>query len=296
MTDKVAVVTGANKGIGYGIVKELCKRGVGTVYLTARDKTRGEKAVEDLKKEGYNPTFFQLEVTDSDSVQAFAKHLKEKHGGIDILINNAGITTEDSYKITYEDSKSVLNANYYSVLTIEEFIYPLLRNKARVVNMSSICGHLANLRNQYWINRLTKEDIKVEDINAFVDWFLDSVKNGNLKDEDFTETPMLAYRISKIALCALTRVQQNNIDRDISINSMHPGFVNTDMTKAAGIMTLDEASKTPVYLVLDAEQSLKGKFIWYDKTEKDWTDAQSGLYCRMELIEKRLQSIGYYSK
>ncbi|XP_072938305.1 carbonyl reductase [NADPH] 3-like [Epargyreus clarus] len=296
MTDKVAVVTGANKGIGYGIVKELCRRGVGTVYLTARDKTRGEKAVEDLKKEGYNPIFFQLDVTDRDSIKSLAEHLKEKHGGLDILINNAAITVEDFYKITYEDSKSVLNANYYSILKVQEFLYPILKNKARVLNVSSDCGHIANLRNQYWIDRLTKDDVKVEDVNAFVEWFLDAVKNNNLKEEDFAEMPVLAYRISKIALCALTRAQQNNIDRDISINSLHPGFVKTDMTKAAGLMTLDEASKTPVYLVLDAEQSLKGKYIWFDQTEKDWTDAKSGLHCRIELIERELQNIGYSSK
>ncbi|XP_072938268.1 carbonyl reductase [NADPH] 3-like [Epargyreus clarus] len=296
MAHKIAVVTGANKGIGYGIVRELCKRGVGTVYLTARDKTRGVKAVEDLKKEGYNPTFFQLEVTDSDSVQAFAKHLKEKHGGIDILINNAAIITENFYKTTYEDSVRVINTNYHSLFIIQKYMFPILKDNARVVNVSSDCGHLSNLRNKYWIERLTKEDLKVDDVNDFVNWFLNSVKDVTLNEEDFTEMPLLAYKISKIALCALTRIQQNEIGRGISINSLHPGFVKTDMTKTAGELTLEEASQAPVYMVLDADQSLKGKYIWFDKTEIDWTDAKADYYSKMIDFEKGLQEVGYYSK
>ncbi|XP_072938362.1 carbonyl reductase [NADPH] 3-like [Epargyreus clarus] len=296
MTHKIVVVTGANKGIGYGIVKELCKRGVDTVYLTGRDKTRGEKAVKDLKKEGYNPTFFQLEVTDSDNVEAFAKYLKEKHGGIDILINNAAIITEDYYKTTYDDSKRVIDTNYHSLFNIQKHVYPVLKDNARVVNLSSDCGHISNLRNKYWIERLTKKDLTVDDVNDFVNWFLDSVKNGTLNEEDFAETPLLAYRISKIALSALTRIQQNEIDRGISINSLHPGFVKTDMTKTAGYLTVEEASQTPVYLVLDADQSLKGKYIWYDKTEKDWTDAQADYYAKMIFFDKSLQEVDVYSK
>ncbi|XP_072938361.1 carbonyl reductase [NADPH] 1-like [Epargyreus clarus] len=291
MADKVAVVTSANKGIGYGIVKELCRRGVGTVYLTARDKARGEKAVEDLKKEGYNPIFFQLEVCDRNSVISFAKHLKEKHGGLDILINNAAVIPENALKTTYEDSKRVIETNYYSILTIQEFIFPLLKDNARVVNVSSDCGHISNLRNQYWIERLTKKDVKVDDINAFVHLFLDSVTKGSLKEEDFAHTAFLAYRISKVAVCALTRIQQREIGRGISINSMHPGFVQTDMTKQTGKLTLEVASLTPVFLALDADQSLKGKYIWFDKSEIDWTDAKLDVFGPKELMEKYLQDI-----
>ncbi|XP_045484313.1 carbonyl reductase [NADPH] 1-like [Pieris rapae] len=98
MIDKVAVVTGANKGIGYGIVNQLCKRGVKVVYLTARDETKGRGSVKALEAEGYHPIFHQLDVTDGETVKNFADFVKNRHAGIDILINNAGIRTHECNK------------------------------------------------------------------------------------------------------------------------------------------------------------------------------------------------------
>lgn len=292
MADKVAVVTGSNKGIGYGIVKELCRRGVGIVYLTARDVTRGKEAIAKLKKEGLHAQFHQLDVSDKKSVKTLADHLKSKHGGLDILINNAGVIVSDLYKTTYDDAKRVIDINYKSVLIIQEYLFPVLKDNARVINISSDCGHISNLRNSYWIQRLTKQDIKLDDVNAFVDWFLESVKNGKLNKEDFSEMPMIAYRISKIALCALTRVQQKLVGKNISVNSLHPGFVQTDMTKSTGMFTLDEAGKAPCSLALDVDQSVKGKYFWYDKTEKDWTDTKQDLSCKFYMFEAALKNAG----
>lgn len=289
MSEKVAVVTGSNKGVGYIIVRDLCRRGVGTVYLTARNEKRGLDAVEALKIEGLNPVFHQLDVTDKESVKKFAQHLKEKHGSIDIFINNAALITADFNKTTYEDSLNVLNANYFSILTIQEYIFPILKDNARVLNISSDAGHISNLENPYWIKRLTSGDIKLEDVNDFVNWFLDSVKNGTLKDEDFVETGILAYRISKVALSALTRVQQKQVGRDISVNSIHPGFIKTSMTKNSGFLEVDESGIAPVYFVLDADQSLKGKYLWFDKTEKDWTDHSLKIHSRMDIFMEHLR-------
>ncbi|KAI5651567.1 short chain dehydrogenase domain-containing protein [Phthorimaea operculella] len=294
MAGKVAIVTGSNKGIGFAIVRELCKRGVGTVYLTARDVTRGKQAVEALNKEGFKPEFHQLEVTDKNSVKKFADHLKQKHGGIDILINNAAVATEDFLKTTYEDSVRVLNTNYRSLLIIEEYLYPLLKDYARVVNISSDCGHISNLNNSYWIERLTKKDIQLEDINAFVDWFLDSVKNGTLNENDFKGTNILAYRISKIAVCALTIVQQNKVGKNISVNSIHPGFVQTDMTGNKGQLSMEESAQAPVYVALDVDQSVKGAYFWFDKTQKNWADPKAELHVNREELMRYMKEINFW--
>lgn len=292
MSNKVAVVTGANKGIGYAIVKELLERGVGTVYLTARDVARGKAAVEKLKKEGVNPEFHQLEVTDKESIKALATYLKQKHGGFDILINNAGVIVENLYKSTYADAKRVIDINYRSILLLKEHLYPVIKDNGRIVNISSDTGHISNLRNREWINRLTKEDLKIEDIEAFIDWFLTSLKNENLKREDFVQMCMLPYIVSKISLSALTRIQQKQVGRGISINSLHPGFVQTDMTKNVGIGTAEDSGKATAYLALDVDQSVKGKYFWFDKTEKDWADASQDLYCRFEIFEQHLKDAG----
>lgn len=87
----VAVVTGSNKGIGFAIVRALCKQFAGDVYLTARDPGRGQEAVAKLQEEGLHALFHQLDIDDLQSIRALRDFLKEKYGGLNVLVNNAGI-------------------------------------------------------------------------------------------------------------------------------------------------------------------------------------------------------------
>lgn len=284
MSTKVAVVTGSNKGIGFAIVKKLLQRFDGVVYLTSRDDVRGKAAVEQLQKLGLKPAYHQLDVADRDSVLKFRDHIKQKHGGLDILINNAGVSAD--FDESYEAAKYVVGINYYSFLTLQELIYPLVRNNGRIVNVSSDCGHLSNLKNKYWIERLSKKDITEADINEFVQWYLDSKKNGTFDPKDIADNATVsAYRVSKVALCALTMVQQRRLqERNISVNSMHPGLVQTDMTHDVGFYTIDQAAETPVYLALDAPSSLRGAYVWYDKKVLDWYDYNADYYFKSKTL------------
>ncbi|KAI8427304.1 hypothetical protein MSG28_001891 [Choristoneura fumiferana] len=263
---KVAVVTGANKGIGFAIVKGLCKKFNGTVYLTSRDPARGAEAIAALKKLGLNPEYHQLDISDRSSITKFRDCIKEKHGGLDIIINNAAVSGA-GMRTTYEDSKRVIDIDFRSLLIIEELIYPLVRDNGRILNISSDCGHLSNIRNRYWIDKLSSKDLTLEDINEFVNWFLSGVKDGTFRKDDLADGGTIAaYRVAKVAVSALTILQQKKLDsRNISVNSMHPGLVKTDMTQGKGVFTADEAAETPVYLVLDAPQTVKGSYIWFDK-------------------------------
>jgi len=87
----VAVVTGSNKGIGLAIVRDLCKQFKGDVSLTARDPARGQEAVAKLQEEGLHPLFHQLDIDDLQSIRVLRDFLKEKYGGLNVLVNNAGI-------------------------------------------------------------------------------------------------------------------------------------------------------------------------------------------------------------
>ncbi|XP_045761530.1 carbonyl reductase [NADPH] 1-like [Maniola jurtina] len=284
---KVAVVTGSNKGIGYSIVKGLCQRFDGVVFLMSRDETRGMEAVAKLKEIGLNPEYHQLDISDRSSVEKFRDHIKEKYGGIDILINNAAVAGE-LFSITYEDAQNVIDINYKSIFTLKELIYPLIRNNGRIVNISSDCGHLSNIRNEYWIQRLSKKDLSEADINEFVDWYLESVKNGTFNREDIADGASVAsYRVAKVALSAITMVHQSELEsKNISINSMHPGLVRTDMTKGVGFYSMDEAAETPIYLALDAPQTLKGAYVWFDKKVLDWYDYKADYYFKVKTLNK----------
>ncbi|XP_038218355.1 carbonyl reductase [NADPH] 1-like [Zerene cesonia] len=284
MAGKIAVVTGANKGLGFAVVKGLCKRFNGTVYLTSRDETRGLQAVKKLNDLGLTPSFHQLDVSSRESVKSFSEFIKTKHGAIDVLVNNAAILEWEQVYPDYEAAKRNIDINYRSLLTIEQFLFPLLRDGARVVNVSSACGHLSNLKNKKWLNILQRQDLTTEQINNFVDEYLESIKNGTFNKDDFADEGKHAeHRVSKIALTALTMVQQRKY-KNISINAVHPGHVKTDMAQGGGELEPDEAAETILYLILDASPNLKGSFLWYNKKLVDWFDIDSDYYYKHKCL------------
>ncbi|XP_063833908.1 carbonyl reductase [NADPH] 3-like [Ostrinia nubilalis] len=277
---KVAVVTGASKGLGFAIVKGLCEKFDGTVYLTSRDDQRSLEAVKKLKDLGFHPKYHQLDVTNEESVKTFADFIKTQHGGFDVLVNNAAILEWDKIYPDYEAAKRNVDTNYRSLLRVEKYLYPLLNKGARVVNISSSCGHLSNLKNKEWIDALLNPDLEVDDINEFVDEYLESVRNGTFDTADFADDGKHAeHRVSKIAVTALTMVQQKKY-KDISINAVHPGLVKTDMANGKGVTDADEAAKLVLYLILEASPNLKGVFLWHNKKIVDWYDPNGEYYCK----------------
>lgn len=274
METKVAVVTGANKGIGFEIVKGLCQKFDGTVYLTARNEERGQEAVKKLEELGLHPVFHSLDVTSEESVQAFATYISSRYSGIDVLVNNAGILDFDKSVSSYEDAKKLIDTNFMSLLTISKILYPLLKNNARIINLSSDWGLLSNIRKQIWLDTLAKDNLTVDEILQFVNDFLQAVKNGKSAFISFAGH-YGDYKVSKVAMSALTFVQQRQFKeegKDISINCVHPGFVKTEMTKGMGDFTPERGARAPLYLALEAPQKLKGTFVWHDCHQVNWDD------------------------
>ncbi|CAG9792882.1 unnamed protein product [Diatraea saccharalis] len=280
MARKVAVVTGANKGLGFAIVKGLCEKFDGKVYLTARNDDRAAGALAKLNDLGLQPAYHRLDVTDEENVKEFASYIKTKHGGFDVLVNNAAILEWDEVYPSYETARRNIEANYKSLLKIEEHLFPLLRDGARVVNISSSCGHLSNLKKKQWIDTLIKPDLTTREINEFVDGYLESVKNGTFDKNDFADDGKHAeHRVAKIAVTALTMVQQRKY-KNIIINAVHPGHIITDMANGSGKIDPDEAAKVVLYLILEASPNLKGTFMWYNRKLVDWFDTEGDYYCK----------------
>lgn len=274
MDTKVAVVTGGNKGIGFEIVKGLCSKFNGVVYLTARNEERGRLAVAKLEELGLKATFHIVDVTSEESLQEFSNHISKHHKGIDVLVNNAGILDFDKSVPSYDDAKKLIDTNFMSLLSITKILYPLLKNDARIINISSDWGLLSNIRKQMWLDTLIKDDLTVEEILQFVNDFLNAAKSGKNAFVSFAG-PYGDYKVSKVALSALTFVQQrefNKQGKNISINCVHPGFVKTDMTKGMGDFSPERGAKAPLYLALEAPQTLKGTFLWHDCHQVNWDD------------------------
>ncbi|KAJ8717967.1 hypothetical protein PYW07_005897 [Mythimna separata] len=274
MVSKVAVVTGSNKGIGFAIVRGLCKRYDGIVYLTSRDVERGKKAVADLEKEGLNPKYHQLDITNKQSLEVFRDYIKNTYGGIDILVNNAAIAFKhDATEPASVQAKETLFVNYFSLVSTCETLFPVLNNGARVINLSSSCGQLGLIPSQSLRDQLKDEKLTVPELSKLMQQYVEAAKQGTHEPEWGNSS----YVVSKVAVSALSVIQQRELnDRDIKVNAVHPGYVDTDMTSHKGPLTIDQGASAPLYLALDAPDTIKGKFVWHNSKLVDW-DAEKPL-------------------
>lgn len=276
MSSKVAVVTGANKGIGFAIAKGLCEKFNGTVYLTSRDFGRGQNAVNELHKKGLIPVYHRLDITKEKSIADFYDYIEKKHGGIDVLVNNAAIAFKtDSTEPFPIQAKTTIDVNYYGTLKVCQKLFPLLRENGRVVNVSSSAGHLSRIPNKELRNKLSDPTLTVKQLSDLMDSFVSSAENGSNEKDGWGNS---AYAVSKVGVSALTRIQQREFNkekpyRNISVNSVHPGYVNTDMTSHKGVLTIEQGAVAPLFLaLLPKDDTLyKGQYLWYDKRVWDWT-------------------------
>jgi len=280
---KVAVVTGSNKGIGLAIVTSLCKQFDGDVILAARDEGRGLEAVEGLKKEGLNTKFQLLDITNMESIKKFKEAMASSYEGIDVLVNNAGMAFKQAATDPFHIQAKVTNeTNYFGTLNLCKELFPLLRKGARVVNISSCCGFLKTRINGKEPQatelkaRLASPDLTVEELTDMVNSFIELTKSGTHKEHGW---PNSAYDVSKVAVSALSRIQQREFDTsrpqdDIIVNHVHPGYVDTDMTSHKGPLSPEQGAMAATWLALlpPNTKSPKGDFIWYDKTIVDWVN------------------------
>lgn len=230
---RVALVTGANKGIGLEIARQLGRAEV-TVLIGARDAERGRAAADRLRGEGLDAHSIALDVTGSASVTNAAASIERDFGKLDILVNNAGISDASDgppERASLDAVRRSLETNFIGPLAIVQAMLPLLRKSpgARIVNMSSSLGSLA--------------------------------LNGDASSEYYGVRP-IGYNASKAALNMLTvQLAEELRDSGIVVNAVCPGYVKTDLNGHTGYLSLPEAAATPVRLALLRHDRLTGKFM-----------------------------------
>ncbi|KAF3949573.1 hypothetical protein CMV_024572 [Castanea mollissima] len=266
-TKRIAVVTGANKGIGYGICQQLASNGV-KVVLTARDVKRGNEAVDKLKTAGYSDVVFhQLDVTDPVSISSLLDFIKSQFGKLDILfIGPNAKPLKELIKQTYQTTENCLRTNYYGTKQVSKELIPLLQlsNSARIVNVSSGLGQLKFISNENARKKLEDVDgLTEEKVDEVVKGFLEDVKENSIEVKGWPIN-FSAYVVSKAALNAYTRVLAQK-NPNIAINSVGPGYTKTDLNDNTGVFTIVEAAKGPVMLALMPEGGPSGLF--FDQTE-----------------------------
>uniref|UniRef100_A0A0D9W6P5 Short-chain dehydrogenase/reductase n=1 Tax=Leersia perrieri TaxID=77586 RepID=A0A0D9W6P5_9ORYZ len=241
--ETVAVVTGANRGIGLALAARLAEHGL-TVVLTARDAERGEAAAALLRDRGLHVVFRRLDVADPGSVRAFAAWLRDAVGGLDILVNNAAVSFNEIDTNSVEHAETVLRTNFYGAKMLTEALLPLFRRSSstsRILNISSQLGLLND-----------EETLTEAEVEAMASRFLSQVKDGTWRERGWPKV-WTDYAVSKLALNAYARVLarrlQSRGDR-VSVNCFCPGFTRTDMTRGWGKRTADEAAEVGARLAL----------------------------------------------
>lgn len=270
-SDTVAVVTGANRGIGFEIAHQLAMHGL-TVILTSRETGVGEEAAKVLQEGGLNVVFHQLDIVDPASIKTFTEWIQQNYGGLDILVNNAGINFNIGSENSVEHAEKVIGTNYFGTKNMIKAMIPLLRpsaSGARIVSITSRLGRLNGRRNR--IGNLTLraqledvDSLSEELIDSTVNKFLEQVKDGTWESGGWPHV-FTDYSLSKLAVNAYTRLTARILsDRPeghkIYINCYCPGWVKTAMTGWAGHISPEDGADTAVWLALLPELSVSGKF------------------------------------
>lgn len=220
---KIALITGANRGIGLEICRQLAQRGL-EVILTARNTSRGLEAQRQLQNEGLQAAFCHLDVAQEASIQKAAEKISNEYNKLDILINNAAILHEEDRSILDVKRTVVeetLAVNFFGPLRVIQMFLPLLEKspQGRIINISSGMGAFSEMGGGYG-----------------------------------------AYRISKTALNALTLIFANELRHtSITINAMCPGWVRTSIGGKNAPLSVQEGADTAVWLALRKENST-GRF------------------------------------
>jgi carbonyl reductase 1 len=282
MSQQIFVVTGANKGIGYGIVETLASTvNNAIIYLTARDESRGKSAVQKLEQELGNKKkseirFHQLDIEDEASAKRFAEYLKKTHGEIDVLINNAGFAfKQDATESAEEQANVTIGINYYGTKKVSTQLVPLIKKGGRVVNVCSQAGVMIDLSKDKEMEKFKimkdiyddkhiqklKNASSEKEIDEFVEEYKKAAKDDTRKEHGF---PCSAYRVSKAAEIAYTLLLHRQ-HKDKIINACCPGYVNTDMSSGKGPLTIEQGADTPVYLATDSNAP-NGDFVYQRKS------------------------------
>jgi NAD(P)-dependent dehydrogenase (short-subunit alcohol dehydrogenase family) len=220
---RIALVTGANRGIGFEICRQLARLGI-QVVATSRDEAKGKIAQRNLAREGFRVTYHQLDVTDSESINLLANDIRQQVGRLDILINNAGIMIDDRdiLDIDIDTVRTTMETNVYGPWRLSLALLPLIKPQAhgRIVNLSSGMGQLAGMG---------------------------------------SGSP--AYRMSKTALNALTCMLADRLQgTNILVNSMCPGWVRTDMGGTGAPRSVEQGADTAVWLATLPDDGPTGGF------------------------------------
>jgi carbonyl reductase 1 len=261
---RIAVVSGANRGIGLEVTRQLGRAGL-FVVMGSRDATQGDEARQKLADEGLPVESRPLDVAREGSVRALADAVRAAHGGIDVLINNAGVSIEG---FDERVARQTVDVNFHGAMRLADALLPLMRPGGRIVNVSSGMGQISGVSPELGA-RFMKPDLGRDELLELVEKFVSDVAAGRHSAEGW---PTSAYRVSKIAMNTLTRIQARELGADprgILVNVVDPGWVRTRMGGAGATRPVEVGAETVVWAALLPAGGPTGGF-FRDKKPAAW--------------------------
>lgn len=232
MEKKNILITGANRGIGYEIARQLGKKGF-NIIISGRNEIALTEALNKLIGESSSVEMILMDVSKDDSIKKAVEVIAERNIRIDVLINNAGISLKEDRSLSeqnFEILKTTINTNCYGPFRVIQSFLPLMNKPGKIINISSSGGSMSN---------------------PVGGW-----------------SP--AYCVSKTLLNALTRHFAFELsEKGISVNAVTPGWVKTDLGGKSAPRSIETGAETPVWLALEVPQKITGKF-FRDKSEIEW--------------------------
>ena len=251
---KLVLVTGSNKGIGYGIIESLLeKKSNLRIILTSRNEELGKKSYNKLLSQypDFKNYFFyhQLDITKKDSIDNLISWIKKEFGKIDYLVNNAGLGT---HGVTTDLNlhKAVININAFGTINFtEEMLKNDMINKSgKIILLGSMMGNLGYLKSQELKNKFKNAKTYQELLNL-AESFIKSYENNSVEKDGWCKN---SYCVSKMVVNSYARVlsYRDEIEKnDISVFAAHPGWVKTDMTGPEAPLTIKEGAVNEVFLI-----------------------------------------------
>ncbi len=239
---KIALITGANRGIGFEIARQLAQTGI-HILLSGRDTHSTALAASCLKSEGLSVTPYRIDVADESSITAAAQEISKIYDRLDILVNNAGIRIEEYGKKPSEQPieawRETFNTNMFGVVQVTKEFLPMIvkATAGRIVNVSSLLGSVT----------------------------VHSNPQSYAYSDMFKSLP--AYSASKSAINSWTaHLAYEFRNTPIKVNAVHPGYTKTKMNNGAGDQEITEGARTSVEMALIGPNGPNGSFMNFDKS------------------------------
>ncbi|CAD8094347.1 unnamed protein product [Paramecium sonneborni] len=271
---KTVVITGANKGIGFGILENLIQKQAYRVIMACRSIELAQKSRTQLI-EKYNLSqdridTIELDISNSDSIDKFIKEFTTRFHQADILINNAAVAVK-SDDFNLEIVQFTFKPNFYGTIELTEKFLPLLTQNGKVITVGSSAGKTKYLKSDDLIKRFKDPNITREDVFKLAEEFQKHVSDNTYEKNGW---PSWGYGISKLLINTYVRTLAQNAEvknKNLQVYTCCPGWVKTDMAGDEAELTIDQGALTPVYLVElphEVNPDYQGQFFYLQKVEE----------------------------